>query len=189
MKKWLVGLTGSIASGKSTALTDLAACGAYTISADELVRELYQTAPVQRQLMRWFSTTDTDEISRVVFTAPRKRKQLEDFLHPLVWQRAQEKLAATPALWAVFEVPLLFESGWDKRMDVTVLITAGLRTQAARLKARGLSQKQYQARRQAQLGEEEKIKRADIVVYNDGTTTDLEIKMKRLYQAFSTLYV
>lgn len=188
MKKRLVGLTGSMASGKSTALNSLASCGAYTLSADDLVRELYQTVPVRRQLEKWFATTDTAQIAREVFASPQKRKQLEDFLHPLVWKLAQEKLAAAPVSWAVFEIPLLFEARWDTRVDLTVLITASAKTAASRLKARGISPEQYQERRQTQLSEAEKISRADIVVYNDGTKTDLEVKMKRLYQALSTLY-
>lgn len=188
MKKRLVGLTGSMASGKSTALHCLASCGAYTLSADELVRELYKTAPVRCRLEKWFATTDTEKIAREVFSSPKKRKQLEDFLHPLVWQLAQKKLTAAPVSWAVFEIPLLFEAKWDERVDVTVLITASTKTITSRLKARGISLQQYRERRQTQLDEAEKISRADMVVYNDGTKTDLEIKIKRLYQALSTLY-
>lgn len=189
MKKRLVGLTGSIASGKSTALRGLADCGVFALSADDLVRELYQTAPVKCQLEKWFATTDTTQIAREVFSSPKKRKQLEDFLHPLVWNLAQNKLKKASVSWAVFEIPLLFEAGWDSRVDLTVLITAGAKTAAARLKARGISAQEYNMRRQTQLAEAEKISRADIVIYNDGTKTDLEVKMKRLYEALATLYV
>ncbi len=186
--KRLVGLTGNIASGKSTVLAYLARCGAYVISADELVRELYQTQRVQRQVEKWFGSARPEQLARTVFGCAEARQKLEQFLHPLVWKLARQRLAACPKTWAVFEVPLLFEAGWQARMDVTVLVAGAPSTLAKRLKVRGLSRTDYQQRLQAQLPQEEKIRLADVVIYNDGSKQLLAAKTKRLYQALENFY-
>ena len=186
--KHLIGLTGSIASGKSTVLKTLAACGAQTFSADEIVRELYQTPRVQRHLQRWFGSALPGEVAKRVFGSAQDRQKLEKFLHPLVWKLAQERLAACPNTWAVFEVPLLFEAGWQTRMDFTILVVGDKRTLATRLRARGLSAKDYQQRLATQWTQEEKICHADLVIYNDGSKPLLVTKAKRLYKALANLY-
>lgn len=186
--KRLVGLTGSIASGKSTVLAYLSRCGAQTLSCDELVQELYQTAPVQRQLKQWFGSVRPEEVSRVVFSSQAARRKLERFLHPRVWKLARQRLSACSKTWAVLEVPLLFEAGWQDRMDLTILVAAGARTLERRLRARGLSKAQYQSRVKTQLPQEEKMRLADLILYNEGPKQILAAKTKRLYQALETFY-
>ncbi len=186
--KYLVGLTGSIASGKSTVLKELARLGACTLSADELVRELYQTAQVRGQLEKWFGSAEPQEVATAVFKSETARKKVEDFLHPLVWQLAQAKLALCSKPWAVFEVPLLFEAGWEQKMDLIVLVTAGEQTLATRLEARGISPDVYRTRRQTQLSETEKIGRADITIFNDTTPQALHKKAGYLYNTLKNLY-
>ncbi len=186
--QYLVGLTGSIASGKSTVLKELARLGACTLSADELVRELYQTEPVRAQLEKWVGSAKPTHVADVVFKSETIRKKVEDFLHPLVWQLAQENLALCSKPWAVFEVPLLFEAGWDTKMDLIVLVTAGEQTLAKRLEARGISPDVYQARRQTQLSETEKMCRADITIFNDSTAQALHKKAGYLYNTLKNLY-
>ena len=189
MPKRLVGLTGNIASGKSTVLACLARCGAQTFSCDELVRELYQTEPVKRWIKKQFNTTRPAEIAQVVFNSSAARKKLERFLHPQVWALVQKRLAAGKAAWAVLEVPLLFESGWHKRMDLTVLVAASEKTLTKRLRARGLSKALYEARLKTQLPQEEKVRLADVVLLNESTKQILAAKTKRLYEALETFYV
>ena len=184
----LIGLTGSILSGKSTVLAELARLGAPTLSADKLVHELYQEPSVRKQLETWFGSAEPAVVAKQIFSSPSARQKIEKFLHPLVWKLAQQKLAAEPKPWAIFEAPLLFEAGWEKRMQLTVLVTAPQKTLAARLKARRMSRAEYDERRKTQLDEAEKIVRADVVIYNDGTKKDLETKIKRLYQALTHLY-
>ena len=188
LRKYLVGLTGNMASGKSTVLAYLAKCGAQTFSCDELVRELYQTSAVQRQLKQWFKTSCPQEVARIVFSSCASRQKLERFLHPKVWELAQKRLAATHAAWAVLEVPLLFEAGWQDRMDLTVLVTAPQSTLHKRLQARGVSNVQYQRRIRVQLPPEEKLHLADVVLCNDGTKQILAAKTKRLYKVLETFY-
>ncbi len=186
--RYLVGLTGSMASGKSTALAGLAKRGAFVLSADELVRELYQTDPVRKQAEKWFGTVDPAQIAQAVFSSDKTRMKLEQFLHPLVWKLTQQKLAACPQPWAVLEAPLLFEAGWDEKVDLTVLVSAPDKTLSARLKARGITPDVYRQRRAQQLSEAEKIGRADIVIFNDTTPRALDRKIGYLYRALTDLY-
>ncbi len=184
----LIGLTGNIASGKSAVLTYLAQCGAQTLSCDALVRELYQKPCVRQQLQKWFSSAQPAEVAQQVFASASARRKLERFLHPLVWERVQQSLASCSKGWLVLEVPLLFETDWYTRMDLTVLVAGSQRTLAKRLRARGLSKESYQSRLKAQMPQEDKIKLADIVLFNDSSKQALAAKTKRLYQALETFY-
>ena len=185
----LIGLTGSMASGKSTVLAQLAKRGAYTLSADELVRELYKTPVVRRWLVTHLGSCEPAQVAKRVFADQNLRQQLEKFLHPRTWRLALKKLAACRRPFAVLEVPLLFEAGWDPKMDLTVLVTADDNTLSARLKTRAITPQEYATRRQTQLSEAEKIRRADIVLLNNGTKRTLQQKADRLYDALTDLYV
>ena len=184
----LIGLTGSIAGGKSTALACFEKLGAATLSADEIVRGLYQKPSVRRTLNDWFGTGDPAQIASFVFGDAAVRKQLEALLHPLVWQEMQAQLKKIPVRCVVLELPLLFEAGWEKRVDITLLICGGKKSLGARLKARGLDVKEYQKRLAAQLPEAEKIRRADVCVFNDATPRELEEKITRFYKALKLIY-
>lgn len=186
--KRLIGLTGSIASGKSAALAFFAQAGACTISADMLVHELYQCPAVQQQFKKWFGSAERSHIAKIVFSSPSARKRVEQYLHPLVWQLALERLAQAPVQWAVFEVPLLFEAGWDARTDLTLLVVADPVTLKTRLAQRGLSQAAYQRRRRLQMADEEKMSRADIIILNNSTKQALKFKIQRIYNTLQALY-
>lgn len=186
--KRLIGLTGTIASGKSTALACFEQLGACVISADKLVHELYHVPQVRAQLEQWFGSAERAQVAKAVFSSAQDRKKVEEFLHPLVWQRALEQAAKAPQQWVVFEAPLLLEVGWEARTDLTLLVVANPKTLDARLKARGLSRAAYERRRKWQLPEEEKIRRADIVIFNRGSKQELCAKIKRLYEALNVFY-
>ena len=184
--KWVIGLTGNMLSGKSTALSDFQAQGAAIFSADEIVRQLYKKTQVQRQLKCWFGTAEKEEISRQVFSNPSKRKQLEYFIHPLVLKELTQQIKKSPKRLIVVEIPLLFEAGWDKMTDLNVLIMADPKTLNARLKARHLPRAAYEARLKAQWPEEKKAARADVIFFHK-TKTDLKWKVQRFCKAFDLL--
>ena len=186
--KLVVGLTGSILSGKSTALSYFARNGAGVISADELVRQLYQAPAVQKQIVRWFGSCKPAEVARCVFADESARRKLEKYLHPKVWALAAKQIKQAPQPIIVFEVPLLFEAGWNRKTDLTITLLGDERTLPARLKARGFTLAEYKRRVAGQLPESEKVRRADIVLANRGSKTDLGLKIKRLGQALNTIY-
>lgn len=186
--KLVVGLTGSILSGKSTALSYFARYGAGTVSADELVRELYQTPAVRKKLLAWFGSAEPAEVARRVFADEEGRRRLEACLHPKVLALAAKRVKSCANTVVVVEVPLLFEAGWDRLTDLNVVVLGNRRTLAKRLRARGITCAEYKRRLETQLPEKEKALRADIILANRGNKTDLGLKVKRLCRAFEYIY-
>lgn len=187
-EKLVVGLTGNILSGKSTALSYFAQNGAEIISADELVRALYRTLAVQKQIIKWFGSCDPVQVARCVFPQQSQRRKLEKYLHPKVLALAAKQIKKTSKKLIVFEVPLLFETGWDQLTDLNIVVLGDAEKIAARLKKRGLTAAEYERRLAGQLPETEKMRRADIVLSNRSSKTDLGLKIKRLCKAFESIY-
>ncbi|MGB2578902.1 dephospho-CoA kinase [Elusimicrobium simillimum] len=177
-----IGLTGTILSGKSTALKIFEALGAYTMSSDAIVHELQSRPAVQKQIFKIFKTTDKAEIAAQAFTTPAKRKKLEALLHPMVMREASRLVKLTDKKIIVLEAPVLFEGGVEKYFDIILCMAADEKTLEKRIKSRGMTKKDFAARSAAQLSGAKKMSRADIVVYNNGTVKDLEVKIKRLYK-------
>jgi dephospho-CoA kinase len=170
-----VALTGGIAAGKSEALDAFGRHGAAVISSDDVVHRLYreneglQAALRERWGERVFRDGDVDraEIGRIVFADRAELAWLEAELHPLVRAAVDDWLAAQTADVAVAEIPLLYETGGEKRFDRVVVVTAPSELREAR---RGIL-----AEREGRLvGEEEKVRRADFSYVNDGSLEQLD---------------
>ena len=182
----VLGLTGGIGSGKSTALAFLHELGAATISSDDIVHGLYSTAEVVDRIREHFGEAVVDGaggISRpalagIVFADEAELHWLEDLLHPFVrsevahWVEEQEKARPRPALIAV-EVPLLFETGFDQRFDYVMLITAADDVRRKRVAAK-LTDSEFRRRRAQQMPEEEKVERSDFSFDNAGSRRELK---------------
>ena len=176
----LLGLTGEIGAGKSTALVAFAQLGCPTLSSDEVVHAAYLDPEVRAAVAEHFGPGvlgDDGEVSRPalagrVFADDADRRWLEGLLHPRVtaalerWRDEQE--AAHPGALLVHEVPLLYEAGLADRYDAVVLITAPDDVRRARRPAH------FDERAAAQLPEREKAASADHVYVNDGTPAELE---------------
>jgi dephospho-CoA kinase len=177
----LVGLTGGVATGKSTVAKMFKQCGAIVIDADELAHEVVKPGkPAWREIVKTFGKTvlNTDRslnrqtIGSIVFHNPKRRRQLEHIIHPRV-AREQARLTKqaarkNPQAVVIYDVPLLFEAGIDTRVDTTIVVTADRKTQMARLKERnGLSRAEAIRRIKSQMPLAKKIRMADIVI--DGT--------------------
>ncbi len=163
---WIIGLTGPIVSGKSTALMYFKAQGAEVISCDEIVRQLYTRPAVCKRIKSVLGTTDKIKIAELVFKQAAQRKQLEQLLHPLVRREVRTRIRQHTQALVVVEVPLLFEAGWEKLFDLTVCVLADPKTLPARLKARKLNKAEYRRRLKNQLSPEEKAARADVVFFH-----------------------
>jgi dephospho-CoA kinase len=179
-----VGLTGGIAAGKSEALRALERIGAATLSTDEVVHELLTVGEVRDMLVERFGERvapagkiDRSAVAEVVFADPDERGWLEG----LLWPRVAERIAAwreeleeadPPPRAAVVEVPLLFESGMGAAFDTTIAVVADEGVRSERAGGRGHSG--VESRTSRQLSQEEKARRADLVVRNDGTLEELE---------------
>jgi dephospho-CoA kinase len=182
-----VGLTGSVAGGKSSALAALDRLGAETLSSDAIVHELLASERVRDLLVgRWGpdvapgGEVDRDSVGAIVFERPEELAWLEGTLHPLVGERIAEWRKSLPAdtSLAVVEVPLLFETGMEALFDATICVVAPAEVRAERAGARGIAALDQRAGRQ--LSQEEKAARATYVVRNEGPLEALEEELARL---------
>lgn len=173
---WKIGLTGSIASGKSTVDKMLRELGVPVFSSDDAVHELYRGEAVAPIEALFPGTTRNGEVDRAalsrVLTAPGQLHALEAVVHPLVRARVAKFIAeaeASGAALAVVDVPLLFESGHDygfDRIAVTLADDATIRERA--LARPGMTVEKLDAILARQMPQAEKKARADYLFYTDG---------------------
>ena len=142
----LIGLTGGIASGKSTVAAILRQRGAAIVNADELAREVVQPGtPGWKEIVDTFGaealqadqTVDRQKLRTIVFNDPEARKKLETIIHPRVRALAQKRIqehAASGSEIVVYEVPLLFEGNLQASLRPVVLVAADVATQKRRLR-------------------------------------------------------
>jgi dephospho-CoA kinase len=164
-----VAITGGIGAGKSEALAAFGRQGAATLSADEVVHDLIaHDDEVRAALQDRFGTTERANIADAVFGDAERLAWLEELLHPLVGERTDAWLAQVQAPVAVVEIPLLYETGGERRFDKVVVVTAPAGLRRSRSPAAGGS-------REARLiPDPEKAARADYVFENEGSLEELE---------------
>lgn len=188
-----VGLTGAIAAGKTTALEILGRLGAATISADDVVHELLDAEPLAGRIAeRWGEEVvpggraDRARIGEIVFSDPQELAWLEAEIHPLVGERLASWLRELDpgARVAVAEIPLLFEGEMHSLFDTTIAVVTSDELRAGRADERG--QSLTTERERLQLSQEEKARRADHVVLNDGSREDLETELATLIERLAS---
>ena len=184
--KWVIGLTGSMLSGKSIALSYFACCGAYTLSCDELARELRNRPTVQRKIQAALGTTDKAQLAKLVFKSATKRQMLENILHPLLLKEVRAQVKKTDRPYVVVEAPLLFEAGWDKLTDLNIVVLADPRTLPARLKERHLTRAEFNRRTKHQWPDEKKAQHADVVFFH-ATKAQLKKSVERFCNVLEVL--
>lgn len=186
-----VGLTGGIASGKSTVAQLLAERGAVLVDSDVLAREAVASGtPGLASVVARFGAEvldgdrlDRPALARVVFGDPAARRDLEAIVHPLVRARARELEARQPEDAVVVHViPLLVETGQQHDFDLVVVVDVSPDVQRQRLMARnGLSAAEAEARVAAQASRAERLAAADTVVHNDGPLADLREQVDNVW--------
>ena len=197
----LVGLTGGVATGKSTVAKMFKRCGAILIDADELAREVVEPGkPAWRAIVKLFGKSvlnpdcslDRQALGSIVFRNRTKLRQLERIIHPRV-AREQQRLVRRiakrkPHAVVIYEVPLLFEAGVDKRVDKTIVVTADRITQIARLKKRnGLSHAEAIRRISSQMPLGKKIQQADHVLNGTLFRPSLRKQVQQLFRSLRLL--
>jgi dephospho-CoA kinase len=183
-----VAVTGPFASGKSTFVDMLGELGAETASADEIVHDLLAHDPetISRVVER-FGDDILDErgidrrlLGRKVFGDPGALRELEEILHPLVRRETDRRIAASEADLFVAEIPLLFEGERSGAFDYTVAVTVPEGRRRAWAAERGVDEAALRAIEGRQLPGEEKARRADVVVQNDGSLDKLREQAEKL---------
>jgi dephospho-CoA kinase len=190
-----VGLTGGIASGKSTVADELARRGALVIDADRLAREVVEPGtPELTKVAERFPGTVVDghldrvRLAAVVFADPQARRDLERIIHPAVRARAAElEQAAPPGSVIVHVIPLLVETGQESDFDLCVVVDVDHDTQLDRLLARdGMTRAEAEARIGAQATRQQRLAAADVVIDNTGSVTQLREQIDDLWSELLT---
>ena len=189
----VIGLTGNIASGKSTAASVLHGLGADVIDADAvahdvLAAETPETAAVAKRFGRSViaenGAVDRIALGQIVFADSRALSDLEGIVHPGTRRRIFQELDECRARVAVIEAIKLLEGPLADRADSIWVITAPPETRLQRLtRDRALSAKNAAARIDAQNPESAKVSRADVVIVNDGTLRELKTKVEEAWGA------
>lgn len=186
-KKPLIGLTGGIASGKSSVSSILGGLGVEIVDADRVAREV--VAPGSEALdeivkafgedvRRADGTLDRERLGGIVFRDPGARARLEAITHPRIGKRSAERIAlamqsASP--YVVYDAPLLVEVSGHRGLDALIVVAASEAQQIERAVARdGMTQEEAKRRITAQLPLADKVALADYVVQNDRSLAELE---------------
>jgi dephospho-CoA kinase len=187
----VAGLTGGIASGKSTVSRMFADEGIPVICADELAHQAVMPgSSAIQEIARVFGSEVLNEggcldrvaMARVVFSDPKKRKLLESIIHPWVAEEKDRQLSEyvrQGSSLVIVDVPLLFEANWEEAFDVVVLVYVPRETQEERLTSRdAMNQTAMRERLDAQISIEEKKRRSDIILENQGTFDETREKVR-----------
>ncbi len=184
----LVGLTGGIATGKSTVSEILTRLGCVLIDADQLAREV--VAPVVREfgdVLQPDGALDRKKLAAIVFADPARRKRLEAILHPAIRERFNARLDALAREGfegiVVFDAPVMIESGGYTHMDRLIVVVTDEATQRARLVARDADAADGERRIASQMSLAEKAKLADHVIDNTGDRAATEARTREVYAA------
>lgn len=174
-----VGLTGNIASGKSSVVAAWRELGAHVIDADVLARAaIAPGTPGHARVLEEFGTVDRAQLRAIVFRDPARREELERIIHPEVARlRAEQEaqLAQAGVRVVVNDIPLLFEAGLEGDVDLIVLVDAPRAERIRRIVAnRGVAADEAELMVNAQMPSEQKRRRSDIVIENDGSIADLK---------------
>jgi dephospho-CoA kinase len=189
-----VGLTGGVASGKSTVSAVLRDLGAVVVDADALAREVVEpgtpglaavATAFGREVLADDGSLDRARLGAVVFADPSRRKALEAIIHPLVRARAAQIEAAAPSgAVVVHDIPLLVETDQEESFDAVIVVDVPEDVQVERAaRERGWSPEEARSRIAAQASREQRRAAATYVVDNSGTTEDLRQRVAEVFAA------
>jgi dephospho-CoA kinase len=191
----VIGLTGSICSGKSTIAKFLAQMGAAVINADEIGHEAYEphcetwqqvVDAFGKQMLTTGGEIDRKKLGEIVFNDPEALKRLNGIMHPGMHRVAEkriEKLKREGAKVIVLEAPLLVEANWLDLVDEVWVARASEANALKRCAERsGLSEAEAKARMASQLSPDEKAKHADVLIDTNVSLAEVEAKVKDLWE-------
>ena len=192
---FVLGVTGGVGSGKSTVARILEQRGARVLDADAIVHELYRGGPLARAIAEAFGADVLDangavqraKLAAVVFRDPSRRRELELLVHPRVRAKVEGEIERMRgegfAGIVVVDAALLVETAHPYPLDALAVVAAPEAARLARLEARGMSRAEASRRMAAQATDDEKERRADFVLRNDGTIEDLESRVDEMLRA------
>ena len=190
-----IGLTGGIASGKSTVAGLFRTWGAFVADADEISRhaldpgtECYErtVSAFGRDILLGDGTVDRKKVAGIVFSDQDALHTLNGIIHPYVRRTirgdSEKAFAEAPDRLIVWDVPLLFETGYEQEVARTVVVTARQDIRIQRIVARDGSTRAAALRRiRNQMPDREKVRRADIIIRNNGSREELEQRTREVF--------
>ena len=195
----IVGLTGSVGTGKSTVTKFFRQLGAYIIDWDELARAVVRPhSEAWKEIVEYFGkdflnedlTINRQKLAEVVFSDKEKVTKLNHIVHPEVLKEDErmtsEIKSLDPDALIIKDIPLLFELTRPIFVDRIVVVSASEQTQLKRLEEMGMSREDAQSRIKSQLPLEEKIKSADFVINNDGSLEETKRQVEGIYTLLIT---
>ena len=194
-RKYLVGLTGGIGSGKSSVARRFAALGATIVDTDAIARTLTAVGgaaiePIRRAFgdpaIDATGALDRDQMRTLVFSDAAAKKKLEGILHPLIRTQSEREIATAASPYIIFDVPLLIESGtYRERCDRVLVVDVPEETQIARVIARdGRSQQAVTAIIAAQVPRATRLAAANDVIHNVGPENELDAQVAVLHRDY-----
>ena len=197
MAIWAV--TGGIACGKSAVMSAFKALGVTCYSADEDARDVLREPTVEQAVREAFpdainaaGSLDRERLGQIIYSDSSRREVLGKIMHPAIRRRMAERIqqnrSASPSILELYEVPLLFEGGLETWFDGTICITCGQNVQKQRLIDRQLarygstlSDDDVEQILRSQLPVADKAAKADIVIENSGTPSDLKAQVQGIF--------
>ncbi|WP_455481982.1 dephospho-CoA kinase [Bartonella sp. B35(2025)] len=190
----VIGLTGSIAMGKSTVSDFFKQAGISVFSADEAVHQLYDSEPILSLIERTFPNVivngkvDRLKLSEILINDKEKLQTLEEIIHPLVQEKEKEfidKARQQKKKLVVLDIPLLFETNSENRVDSVVVVSAPAEIQKERAMIRpNMSEKKFAFINAKQISDEKKRGRADFII---DTGKDLENTRQQVFYVIKSL--
>ena len=191
---FVVGLTGGLASGKSSVARLFAALGVPVVDADEVAREVVEPGrPALAAIRKRFGDEVLDAQGRLdragmrrrVFADASARAELEAIVHPHIRESMDRRLAAADGPYAIAMIPLLLETGQAERFDCVLVVDTSRETQISRARTRdGSSQRTLEGILAAQMDRDARLARADDVIHNDGDIDELRAQVERLHARY-----
>ncbi len=193
-----VGLTGGIASGKSTVADFFADLGVPVIDTDVIARDVVAknrpalaeiAAAFGRALLARDGTLNRSMMREIVFADDKKRRQLEAILHPRIRDEAWRQVSESTSPYVIVVVPLLFQSPMKKEMDRILVVDCSVETQMRRLLMRD-GETEEQARRMiaAQASREERLSLSDDIIVNEGSVEETRDRVSELHKCYLKMF-
>lgn len=189
-RKKVIGVTGSLAAGKTTVTDEFVSLGAVRVDADAIAHELLsEDGEIKEKIQKTFGqkVMDSTDVNRrklaaEVFSDREKLDKLCGIMHPKILERIKREISEARGDVVVVDAPLLFESGLASEMDLVIVVAASQETRIKRAVSRGVPEMTARSIMEKQMSQEEKIKKADHVIINEDEIEKIKEGVKKVWQ-------